>query len=149
QHEMVLLSALIVGFSRNGQTDQAEATFETIVQRNIITWTGFLTGYAQSSGQCFEAVEMLTLMMWEGFVPDESVFTGVLAACSHQGLLELGVRLFSLMVRDYSIAPALVHFKCLIALLTRAGQLDSAEQLVNETPYHPDEVAWVTLLAGC
>ncbi|EFJ11677.1 hypothetical protein SELMODRAFT_125498 [Selaginella moellendorffii] len=87
--------------------------------------------------------------MWEGFVPDESVFTGVLAACSHQGLLELGIRLFSLMVRDYSIAPALVHFKCLIALLTRAGQLDSAEQLLNEMPYHPDEVAWVTLLAGC
>ena len=56
-------------------------------------------------GPAEKALELFSLMTSEGFKLDNITFVGMLSACSHAGLLDLGRMYFSSMVQDYAILP--------------------------------------------
>lgn len=85
----------------------------------------------------------------EGVAPDPVTFIGVLSACSHVGLVDWGLKLFECMTEVYAIEPLVEHYACMIDLLSRAGRLDEAFEMVKGMKIKPNAGIWGTLLGAC
>lgn len=134
-------NALITMYAKCGVVDDAFQMFETMAQRDMVTWSAMITGYALH-GHGEEAVQLFKQMLGTGMKPDHVSFVGVLYACSHAGLVNEGRQYFDSMMRDHGITPGADHYACLIDLLGHAGHLDEAEEFINNMPFEPDVGAW-------
>eukprot|EP01018_Ginkgo_biloba_P000473 Gb_25129 [translate_table: standard] len=141
-------NALVSMYARCGSIEDSCKAFRKMTERNVISWTAIIIGYAQH-GQGREALQHFEQMCMLGVKPNHITFIGVLSACSHVGLVEEGHHFFVSMTRDYGIMPRLEHYACMVDLLGRAGRLDEAETFINEMPFKPDALIWRTLLGAC
>lgn len=82
-------------------------------------------------------------------MPDYVTFIGVLTACNHAGLVDLGFHYFKLMTKEHQIAPSKEHYGCMIDLLCRAGRLSEAGRMIRNVPFLCNDVVWSTLLQAC
>ncbi|KAG7580947.1 Pentatricopeptide repeat [Arabidopsis suecica] len=91
---------------------------------------------------CMEMGEAgLTLfddMIKSGIRPDGTVFVMVLSACSHSGLTDKGLALFSAMKRKCTLDPGPEHYTCVVDLVGRAGRLDDAMEFIGSMSVEPD-----------
>ncbi|XP_042494062.1 pentatricopeptide repeat-containing protein At2g44880-like [Macadamia integrifolia] len=140
-------NALIDMFAKCGDVENAEAVFQRIPKKCVITWTSMVSGLA-INGRCREALALFNTMHREGTQPDDVLFIAVLTACTHGGLVEQGKKVFDEMVYGYNIKPRIEHYGCMVDLLGRAGKLDEAVMLVMSMPLEPNAVIWGTLLSS-
>ncbi|RVW35864.1 Pentatricopeptide repeat-containing protein [Vitis vinifera] len=85
----------------------------------------------------------------KGMYPNEVTFLAILSACSHTGLVEEGLRIFTSMQEDYNIEAKAEHYTCMVDLLGRAGQLEDAKEFVEKMPIEPEVSTWGALLGAC
>jgi pentatricopeptide repeat protein len=97
-------------------------------------------------GRAKDALELFKQM---DVHPDSATFVALLAACSHAGLVDEGVKIFNSMTESHGIAPQLDHYACMVDLYGRAGQIFEAEELIRKMPMKPDSVIWSSLLGSC
>jgi pentatricopeptide repeat protein len=91
-------NSLVTMYAKAECVNAAQQVFESSKQRNSITWSGMITGFAQNrDAGC--AARMFFQMHAAGFSPTEFTFVGVLNACSDMGALVLGKQAHGLMVR--------------------------------------------------
>lgn len=146
-----LLSAdnsLITMYAKCGCLEDATRVFDSMKNRNVISWTAIIVGYAQN-GRGKDSLHFYDQMIIDGIKPDPVTFIGLLFACSHTGLVETGRSYFESMEKVYGIKPAPDHYACMIDLLGRAGKLDEAEDLLNRMDVEPDATVWKSLLSAC
>ncbi|GAB2249570.1 hypothetical protein Droror1_Dr00012929 [Drosera rotundifolia] len=148
EDNLFIVNALVDMYAKGCDIIAAKRIFDLMSQRDVVSWTSIIVGLAQH-GQAEEALSMYDKMMLSGVKPNEVTFVGLIYACSHVGLVDEGTRLFNSMTKDYGIAPSLVHYTCLLDLLSRSGFLDEAENLLKTMPFEPDEAAWAALLSAC
>ncbi|KAF3440999.1 hypothetical protein FNV43_RR19285 [Rhamnella rubrinervis] len=141
----MIQSSLINMYSKCGSLEEASKIFEVIVHDDIVSWTAMINGYADH-GVSQEAIRLFERIPKVGLRPDSVTFIGILSACSHAGLLDLGFFYFKSMQSDYQINPSKEHYGCMIDLLCRAGRLSDAEQMIRSMPFQHDDVVWSTLL---
>ncbi|KAK6789825.1 hypothetical protein RDI58_013625 [Solanum bulbocastanum] len=77
-----------------------------------------------------------------GVKPDNTTFNAVLSACSHSGLIDKGIEVFTFMIHTYGIEPTTDHFSCIVDLLGVAEYLDEAEKLVKGRHVDVDSTVW-------
>ncbi|XP_061371922.1 putative pentatricopeptide repeat-containing protein At3g47840 [Gastrolobium bilobum] len=147
-HEAMVHSALICMYSKCGSLQEASKIFDAIKNNDIISWTTMINGYAEH-GYSQEAISLFEKISSIGLMPDYVTFIGVLIACSHAGLIDLGFYYFMLMTNEYRISPSKEHYGCMIDLLCRAGRLSEAEHMIRNMPFQSDDVVWSTLLRAC
>lgn len=147
-HEAMVHSALISMYSKCGSLQEASKIFNGIENNDIISWTAMISGYAEH-GYSQDAISLFEKISSIGLKPDYVTFIGVLTACSHTGLVDLGFYYFMLMTHEYRISPSKEHYGCMIDLLCRAGRLSEAEHMIRTMPFHSDDVVWSTLLRAC
>lgn len=148
EHTSIVKSSLINMYSKCGSIDEASKIFEVTGHDDIVSWTAMISGYAEH-GISQEAIGLFERIPKAGLSPDSVTFIGVLSACSHAGLLDLGFNYFKSMRSDYQINPSKEHYGCMIDLLCRAGRLSDAEQMIRSMPFQQDDVVWSTLLRAC
>ncbi|KAL1205317.1 Pentatricopeptide repeat-containing protein [Cardamine amara subsp. amara] len=141
-------TALTDMYCKCGEIDSARQFFNTVLRKNTVIWNEMIHGYAHN-GQGNEAVSLFREMISAGEKPDGITFVSVLTACSHSGLVDTGLEIFSSMQRDHGIEPELDHYICIIDCLGRAGRLEDAERLAEATPYKSSSVLWEILLSSC
>ena len=86
---------------------------------------------------------LFPMMLGSGIFSNRITFVSLLYACSHAGLVEEGLQLFSLMIEDYAVRPDVKHYTCMVDLLGRAGRLDEALKLIENMTVKKDEGLWV------
>ncbi|KAG1354235.1 pentatricopeptide repeat-containing protein [Cocos nucifera] len=96
-----------------------------------------------------KALQVFSNMLKEGIEPDEAIYVGVLSACSHAGLLEDGFRCFDQMRLEHRIMPNVQHYGCMVDLMSHAGKLNEAYEVIRSMPTGPTDVAWRCLLNAC
>ncbi|KAJ1382403.1 Tetratricopeptide-like helical domain superfamily [Sesbania bispinosa] len=74
-------NALVTMYAKCGSLDDAVQTFEFSGNKNSITWSAMVTGYAQS-GDSHKAVKLFYNMHRSGVLPTEFTLVGVINACS-------------------------------------------------------------------
>lgn len=60
-------------------------------------------------------------MRQAGFRPNQVPFVGLLAACSHAGMVDRALEYFELMQKEYKIKPVMVHYGYLVGMFVRLG----------------------------
>ncbi|KAK9107478.1 hypothetical protein Syun_023489 [Stephania yunnanensis] len=147
-----LSNALMHMYASCGVIGEAYMVFKGMKRRSLVSWTTMITGYAKQ-GRGKEAIEMFRWMQdmggEQGTTPDEITFLGLLCACSHTGMVSEARYYFDYMIRSCGIEPKIEHYGCMVDVLSRAGQLDEANKLIEAMPMKPSEVVWGALLGGC
>eukprot|EP00257_Ricinus_communis_P018157 XP_015576787.1 putative pentatricopeptide repeat-containing protein At3g47840 [Ricinus communis] len=144
----MIQSALINMYSKCGSIKEASKIFDEAENNDIVSWTAMINGYAEH-GCRQEAIDLFEKIPRIGLKPDPVTFIGVLTACSHAGLVDLGFHYFNSMSKVYKIYPSKEHYGCMIDLLCRAGRLNDAESMIKSMPFQQDDVVWSTLLRAC
>ncbi|XP_038976201.1 pentatricopeptide repeat-containing protein At1g04840-like [Phoenix dactylifera] len=144
----VIGTALVDMYSKCGKIDHASQVFEHMEERDILTCTAMIMGWAvhgnwKQALQCFEDMKCACVK------PDGGVYLAMLMACSHSGNVERGLELFDSMRYDYKIEPNVKHYTCMVDLLGRAGRLDEALAFMEAMPIEPDFIVWGALFNAC
>lgn len=140
-------TALVDMYAKCGSVKVARNLFERLKEKRVVSWNAIITGYAMH-GHATEALDLFEEMK-EKSLPDHITFVGVLAACSHGGLLDEGWTFFESMIRDYRIVPTIQHYTCMVDLLGHCGRLDEAYNLIMQMRAMPDSGVWGALLNSC
>ncbi|KAL3641968.1 hypothetical protein CASFOL_012783 [Castilleja foliolosa] len=143
-----LWTSLVNMYAKCGNIEAAEQIFNNMEIKSLASWNAMISGLAMH-GHAIKAIRFFSEMAKEGFKPDEITFVGVLTACCHAGLVNLGRGFFNLMVHDYNMSPQLQHYGCMIDLLGRAGFLDEAMLLIEKMKIEPDGAIWGSILSAC
>ncbi|XP_061345607.1 pentatricopeptide repeat-containing protein At4g39530 [Gastrolobium bilobum] len=140
-------NALVDMYAKCGSIDEANKAFSSANRRDIACWNSMISTYAQH-GEAAKALEVFENVIMEGVKPNDVTFVGVLSACSHAGLLDLGFHHFESMSR-FGIEPGMEHYACMVSLLGRAGRIYEAKEFIDKMPIKPAAVVWRSLLSAC
>ncbi|CBI36364.3 unnamed protein product, partial [Vitis vinifera] len=145
---LVLETALVDMYSKCGAITKARTVFDNMNGKNIVSWNAMISGYSKH-GCSKEALILYEEMPKKGMYPNEVTFLAILSACSHTGLVEEGLRIFTSMQEDYNIEAKAEHYTCMVDLLGRAGRLEDAKEFVEKMPIEPEVSTWGALLGAC
>ncbi|KDP44589.1 hypothetical protein JCGZ_22171 [Jatropha curcas] len=148
EQTVMVQSGLINMYSKCGSIQEASKIFDEAESDDIVSWTSMINGYAEH-GFSQDAIDLFEKIPPIGLRPDPVTFIGVLTACSHAGLVDLGFHYFNSMTNKYQIYPSKQHYGIMIDLLCRAGRLSEAESMIKSMPFQQDDVVWSTLLRAC
>ncbi|XP_077243444.1 pentatricopeptide repeat-containing protein At1g08070, chloroplastic-like [Tasmannia lanceolata] len=146
--DVVVQTALVDMYMKCGSLDYARGIFESMPERNTISWNVMIVGLG-INGCGKAALVLFSQMEREGIFMDDVTFLGVLIACTHAGLESDGLRIFERMGTSYGMEPKVEHYGCLVDLLGRAGRLDEAKNVIETMPMEPNPALWGSLLAAC
>ncbi|KAF8655111.1 hypothetical protein HU200_061244 [Digitaria exilis] len=144
----LLWNSLIDMYSKSGRLPVAQNVFDTMDDRDMISYTSMIAGYGMQ-GKGAVALRIFNQMVDSGIVPDAIIMVTVLSACSHSGLVDEGEELFDKMVNTFGIKPQMEHYSCMVDLYARAGLLEKAEELLSKTPFPPTSTMWAALVGAC
>ncbi|KAF8697648.1 hypothetical protein HU200_035839 [Digitaria exilis] len=148
ESHLLIQNSLISVYCKSAEMIMAQAIFDRMTSRDVVTWNTMICGYALN-GLCQNAIETFGNMKKSQVDPDDITFIGILSACNHMSLLEEGKHFFNMMTCNYGILPNKMHYACMVDLLSRRGMLDQAEELVKSMPFEPDCAIWTSLLSSC
>ncbi|KAI5058831.1 hypothetical protein GOP47_0027001 [Adiantum capillus-veneris] len=140
--------ALVDMYAKGGLPEKAQEVFDNLAMKSATSWNALISGYAQL-GLVDNVLGTFERMIEDGDDPDSATFVSVLNACSHTGLVDEAASYFHAMSNNYGLIPIAEHVTCMIDLLGRTGQLDSAVAIMNGLPFHPDLVVSSTVLGAC
>ncbi|KAG5514258.1 hypothetical protein RHGRI_035608 [Rhododendron griersonianum] len=146
--DVILGTSLIDMYGKCGRIEEGLGVFQSMEEKNVFTWNALIKGLALAkSGE--EAVWWFSQMEQGEIKPDEVTLIGVLFACSHSGLVQVGESIFrSLVDGKYGFAPGIKHYACAVDLFARSGHLEEASKIINEMPFEPTKPVWGAFLAG-
>ncbi|KAI3893369.1 hypothetical protein MKX03_017083 [Papaver bracteatum] len=140
--------ALVDMYAKCGSIEEARVLFDSINQRDVVCWNSMISRYAQH-GHAKEALMLFDQMIAEGIEPTCVTFIGVLSACSHAGLVEIGLNHFQSMKSSFGIEPGMEHYACVVDLLGKAVKLHEAKEFIDQMPIDPAATVWRSLLSAC
>ncbi|XP_072955628.1 pentatricopeptide repeat-containing protein At3g26782, mitochondrial-like [Typha angustifolia] len=146
--DISVANAIITMYSKCGKIVEAREFFDSVVNKDLVSWNAMITGYAQN-GDGKKAIDIFEGMLDKGIKPDYISYVAVLSGCSHSGLVQEGKFYFDSMTRVHNISPGLEHFSCMVDLLSRAGFLEEAKNLIHNMPIQPSAEVWGALLGAC
>ncbi|KAL5990066.1 hypothetical protein ACLOJK_010963 [Asimina triloba] len=146
--DAVLGTALMTMYSKCGKIERAIYVFESMEDRDVGAWNAIISSLG-INGYGKEAVALFSKMLESEVKPDELTFVSILSACRHSGLVDEGYRCFRLMSEVYDIVPRVEHYGCMVDLLSRAGLLDDAKELIEDTDVESSVPMWGSLLGAC
>ncbi|XP_068654377.1 pentatricopeptide repeat-containing protein At1g06143 [Aristolochia californica] len=141
-------SALIDMYAKCGSMERSLLVFFKLQEKNLFCWNSMIEGLAVH-GFARDALSIFTKMEKKKMKPNKVTFVSVLSACTHAGFVEEGRRIFSSMTQTHSIPAELEHYGCMVDLLSRAGLLEEAMNLIENMKIEPNSVIWGALLGGC
>ncbi|CAA6657762.1 unnamed protein product [Spirodela intermedia] len=146
--EMCVCGSLVDMYAKNGALGAAASVFHGAADPDLKSWNAMLGGHGHH-GNAEQAFELFERMMKQGTGPDQVTFLSLLSACDHRGLVERG-RLFWGDMLDAGFVPGPKHYACMASLLSRAGLLQEAEELILASPFAGTLAElWRNLLSSC
>ncbi|XP_071735139.1 pentatricopeptide repeat-containing protein At2g22410, mitochondrial-like [Rutidosis leptorrhynchoides] len=145
---VTLFNSLIDMYAKCGVLEASLSIFSDMPEKNLVSWN-IMIGALALHGCGLESVELFERMCVSGIRPNEITFTGLLSACCHSGLTDIGKYYFDRMKSMYGVPHEIEHFACMIDLFGRVGLFGDAFKLIREMPMKPDVVVWGALLGAC
>lgn len=146
--ETFVCGSLVDMYVKNGDLHSAKSIFSQVSNPDLKCWNSMLGGYSHH-GMAVEAFQLFQEIINHGLRPDQVTFLSLLSACNHRGLVEKGKFMWNSM-KENNISPGFKHYSCMVSLLSRAGLLEAAEEVIVESPYDKNNPElWRTLLSSC
>ncbi|XP_047310191.1 putative pentatricopeptide repeat-containing protein At1g68930 [Impatiens glandulifera] len=145
--DVFLQSSLIEMYGKCGIVEKARQVFDGSSKKDVVLWTSMIGMYGRN-GDFEKVIRLFNRMLAEGIEPDGVAIVAVMAACAHTGQVNLGIKYFESIRRDFRLEPSQEHYNCLVDLFSRAGQLE--EMMLSELGNGICTVSmWGSLLSRC
>ncbi|KAL5199968.1 hypothetical protein ABZP36_021171 [Zizania latifolia] len=141
-------TALLNMYNKCADLSSAQRVFNEMDVRNSVTWSAMIGGYGMQ-GDSAGSIDLFNEMLKDNILPNEAVFTSILSACSHAGMVTEGREYFDSMARHFNITPSMKHYACMIDVLARAGNLEEALEFIHSMPMKAGISVWASFLHGC
>ncbi|CAI9108001.1 OLC1v1007506C1 [Oldenlandia corymbosa var. corymbosa] len=148
---MQFRSGLVEAYGRCGDLKTADEVFQQMKEDDVpdvVAWSSLISAHALQ-GDARNALKIFERMEMANVKPDKITFLAVLKACSHAGLPDEARMYFSRMHNQYGLEAGSDHYACLVDVLSRAGRLHEAYDLIRQMPVKASVKAWGALLAAC
>ncbi|EFJ15429.1 hypothetical protein SELMODRAFT_118241 [Selaginella moellendorffii] len=145
ERDLIACNVMILLYARAGHLDQAKEMFDSTQGKAAGTWNALAKSFLQNAGKALFLFRMMNLV---GVAPDRIAFATILAWCSHSGLVNEALTQFVSMRADFGLTPTREHYCCVVDILARSGQLDSAEEVTDKMPFAAHGATWGSLLAA-
>ncbi|CAM0953062.1 unnamed protein product [Alopecurus aequalis] len=141
-------SGLVSMYCRVRKPGLARRIFDRMQQRNVVSWTAMVGGYAEN-GMCEEAVNAFRAM-WaiDAILPNRVALISVLSAFDG-GLLGLaqGKQVHGFAVRIGLYGEASLN-NALIDMYAKGGALRYARQVFDDDTWRKDVISWGSMVSG-
>ncbi|KAI5075852.1 hypothetical protein GOP47_0009928 [Adiantum capillus-veneris] len=145
ESESQVASSLVVLYSKCGILSEAKEVFETISNRDVVSWTALIGGYADF-GFGREALNCFRKMFADGVSPNCFTYVAGLRACSLLGDIQYGQEMHSeISKKGYEKSP----FICssVVDMYSKCGFLKEAHELMLQRNVR-DLISWTALISG-
>ncbi|KAL6969206.1 hypothetical protein U1Q18_028929, partial [Sarracenia purpurea var. burkii] len=137
-------TALIDAYSACGLVDAAREAFDAIIYKDMVSWTGMVTCYAEND-YFKEALELFSHMRMVGLVPNNFTLVSVFKASLGLEAMDVGrsVHACALKMRvemDPYVGAALLD------LYTKSEDIEDAQQVFEEIP-KCDVIPWSFMIS--
>ncbi|XP_057850679.1 pentatricopeptide repeat-containing protein At1g56690, mitochondrial [Cryptomeria japonica] len=143
--DVVVVNSLIDMYAKCGNLRMAYELFDKMSQRDVVSWTAMIAGYAQN-GFVEEALETFKQMQLAGVKPNSSTFANILPACAKMGALGQGMRIHQIIIESRFLSDAVV-VHALIDMYAKCGSIQKARDLFDKMS-QPDVVSWNAMTAA-
>ena len=138
-------NALIHMYAKCGSIEDAAVVFDSMKERNIITWNVMVGAYA-GSGRGVEAYDLYLKMKEEGFQPDVVTYLSLLNDCASTGDLEWVKEVHSHILEagyesDVRVGSALIH------IYAKCGSIEDAA-VVFDRMKERDVITWTVMIGA-
>eukprot|EP01018_Ginkgo_biloba_P015187 Gb_08065 [translate_table: standard] len=141
----VARSALVTMYAKCGCEDDAGHLFESMPQRDLVSWNGIIAGCVQN-GHCDKALKWFRQMQLTGVKPDSITIASILPLCSDLGALQQGNEIHGYVIKNGLHADILVG-NALIDTYAKCGSIEYAGHVFDKMP-HRDVISWTAIIAG-
>ncbi|KAI5081213.1 hypothetical protein GOP47_0004396 [Adiantum capillus-veneris] len=148
ESDIVFGNALVDMHAKCGGIEEAMIVFRRLQCKDIVSWGAVIAEFARQ-GLFERANACARHMQAVGLKPTKAIFTNILSACCHGGVFEGGYTCLKEMEEDHALEPNIEHYSGMVDLLSRTGQLDKAEDLLQSMPMLPDILGWTSFLTSC
>ncbi|CAJ2648068.1 unnamed protein product [Trifolium pratense] len=147
QNDLYIDTALVDMYAKCGDLQTARRVFDSMLEKSVVSWSTMIAAHG-IHGQINAAISLFNKMVRSNIKPNEITFMNILSACRHVGSVEVGKLYFNSM-RDYGILPNTEHFASIVDLLSRAGDINGAYEIIKSIRPPVDASIWGALLNGC
>ncbi|CAM8983126.1 unnamed protein product [Rhodiola kirilowii] len=146
--DQIVASSLVDTYLKFGWIEPALKLFANISGRDLISWNTMILGLTRN-GRVTETLNTFKEFLEKGQAPDRITLAGVLLACNDGGLVEQGMQIFFSMEEEFGVMPGVTHYTSIIDLLSRAGKVDKALELITSMPHESTASIWGSILCAC
>ncbi|XP_057837432.2 pentatricopeptide repeat-containing protein At1g11290, chloroplastic-like [Cryptomeria japonica] len=143
--DIIVGNALVDMYAKCGSMDKARVMFDRMHQRNVVSWTAMIAGYAQN-GLVEKALETFKQMQLAGVEPDSTTFVSILPACAKMGALELGMDIHQ-NIKGGGFLSDVIVTTALVDMYAKCGSIYKARELFDRMPQR-DAISWNAMIAG-
>jgi pentatricopeptide repeat protein len=174
--DVYLGNTMIDMYGRRGLVDLAQEVFDTMRERNIVSWNAMIMGYVKvgilvtaqklfddmptrdviswtsmitgysQANQFTEAVRLFKEMMAAKVKPDEITVASVLSACAHLGSLDVGESVHD-YIRKHGVKADVYVGNSLIDMYCKCGVVEKALEVFQKMKTK-DSVSWTSVISG-
>ncbi|KAK3206296.1 hypothetical protein Dsin_020342 [Dipteronia sinensis] len=144
--ETAVGNALLTMYSKCGMMEDAESLFNSLVQRNVVSWSAIINGFKHHRD--FEkALRLVCLMREDGIDPNEYTFSIALSSCASMKNLDVG-RTFHAQVLKKGMALGDFVGTTIVDMYSRLGEAGDAEKQLKEMGKSASSASWNAHIAG-
>ncbi|KAH9310530.1 hypothetical protein KI387_025565 [Taxus chinensis] len=143
--DVVVVSALVDMYAKCGSLCKACELFDKSSQRDVVSWTAMIAGYAQN-GFVEKALETYKQMQSACVKPNSATFASILPACAKMGALEQGMNIHQ-SISESGLLSDVVVASALVDMYAKCGSIHKAQELFDNMP-NRNVVSWNALIVG-
>ncbi|ERN09426.1 hypothetical protein AMTR_s00029p00062590 [Amborella trichopoda] len=144
--DVYVCNALVAMLAKCGDLIEAQRVFNQMTQKNVVSWTAMIAGYAQG-GRAMEALDLLREMGKAGLSPKPVTLACALPACANLEAIWFGKEIHGHAIKtkcddDLYVASALSD------MYAKTHDMTYATKVFDKMP-KKSVVSWNGMIAGC
>lgn len=140
-----LLNTLIDLYCKCGDLNSACILFDTISERNVVSWTTIISGFVQRD-RAKEGLILFNKMRLAGVEPSEYTMGSILSACSSLDALVQGSWIHGYVLKKGMAMNSFIG-SALLDMYVKCGEVTDAHAVFEELVYI-DLVSWTAMVVG-
>ncbi|XP_024931414.2 pentatricopeptide repeat-containing protein At4g18520, chloroplastic-like [Ziziphus jujuba] len=146
KNDVFIGTSLVDMYAKCGEILDARKVFNGMRNRNTVTWTSIIAGYAREGlGQ--EAINLFRVMKGRNIFANNLTIVSILRACGTIRDSLMGREVHAQIIKN-SIETSLYLGSTLVWFYCRCGESSNATKVLEQMPLR-DVVSWTAIISGC